>query len=369
MCLGIYVHIPFCASKCNYCDFNSYAGILDKQQEYCEALSQEIRKFHMRRTVDTVYFGGGTPTLLQPERLVNVFCVLKEHFPFTQSCEVTAECNPGTIDFDGLKKLRDAGFNRLSIGMQSASDEILKQLGRIHNFEDCRSCVENARRAGFQNLSVDLIFGLPEQTKEDWMHTLKQATALSPQHISCYALKIEPGTPFADMSLKLPDDDLCRMFYDYAVEYLDSMGYIQYEISNFAFPGYESRHNCKYWQCDDFAGFGAGAYSCINTNRYNNVLDVSQYCKKIFSEGSAVRETVLLTPEDRMSEFCFLGLRMNQGIDIGTFQKRFHMPLEQIYGEVLQKNYLRGTLRREKNRIYIPKQWLFVCNSILVDFV
>ncbi len=369
MSLGLYLHIPFCKQKCLYCDFNSYAGKECAMDDYCKALAEEIFLFSTNETVDTIYFGGGTPTVIGAKRLGELLEKIMVRFSLSKDCEITAECNPGTIDKEGLAELKKAGFNRLSIGLQSADDDVLKRLGRIHSFADFKTCFHNAREVGFNNLSLDLMYGLPGQSLGDWMKTLKEALVFAPEHISCYALKVEEGTPFAHMELALPDDEIVRRMYDDGVTMLEKAGYLRYEISNFAKPNKESRHNVKYWQCDDFAGFGAGAYSCIGDNRYDNLGGILDYCKGIEERKTAIEENIPLTKEDKMSEFCFLGLRLTKGIDAKEFEKRFSVKIEDVFGEILNKNIKRGTIIKEGDNYRIASEFLYVSNGILADFV
>ncbi len=368
MALGIYLHIPFCKAKCLYCDFNSYAGMEEQQQRYIDALCQEIQNAPDGE-VDTIYFGGGTPTVLPAHSLAQILSVVKEKYDLTPNCEISLECNPATIDKEGLAVLHQAGFNRLSIGLQSANAQELKDLGRIHSFQDFANCFSDARNADFQNISLDLMYGLPEQTMENWKTTLEKAVAFQPEHISCYSLKLEEGTPLFMKNPTLPSDDCVREFYDYAVNYLAEQGYLRYEISNFSLPKKESRHNCKYWKCDDFLGFGAGAYSCFDGVRYDNLRNVLDYCTALETEKSPVAERIPLTHRDRISEFCFLGLRMRDGISVKEFNSRFGRNIEDVFGDVIKKNLRRGTLLRLGDRLCIPPEYLFVSNSILVDFI
>ncbi len=365
MSLGIYIHIPFCVSKCKYCDFLSHSSTEDEREAYVKALCKEIEDFEASdNVVDTIYFGGGTPTVLKAEQLAEILSLVKKKFSVDKNCEITTECNPATMNKEGFKILKEAGFNRLSIGLQSANDEELKLLGRIHRAEDCVRCVEDAKSAGFENISLDLMFGLPYQTMEKWKHSLEAVTKLSPKHISCYGLKIEEGTPFYSMNYEI-DEDLSRDMYDYGVSYLKENGYELYEISNFAKEGYESRHNLKYWQCDDFAGFGVGAYSCVNGVRYSNTRSMDEY----LSKADKIAERIKLIDFDAMSEYVFLGLRTRNGISEVEFQKRFGRDIYEVFGEELKKNIKRGTISKIKDRFIIPKEYLYVSNGILVDFV
>ncbi len=327
-------------------------------------LCSEIEAFETSK-VDTVYFGGGTPTILLPEQLIRVLETVKKRFLLTQDCEISVECNPATMDKDGFSKLKKAGFNRLSIGMQSADNEQLKVLGRIHSFEDTKKCVGDAKKAGFDNISVDLMFGLPNQDNDSFIKSVKAAIALDVTHISCYALKIEEGTPFYDMELNIADDDQSFLMYENCSEILKANGYKRYEISNFAKAGFESRHNKKYWLCQDFIGFGAGAYSCVDGVRYSNIADTKRY----INANDKVTERIALTQEDMMSEFVFLGLRMTEGISVKEFIGRFSVDIFDVFGDAINKNLTRGTLVREEDRIKIPDKYMYVSNSIMVDFV
>ena len=272
--LGIYIHIPFCASKCSYCDFYSLAGCEGLMPSYQDALLEHldesgpsIKKYE----VDSVYFGGGTPSFYGADRICELFNAVKMNGNVRLDAEVTVEVNPDSISLNALRLLRGEGVNRLSIGVQASDNNLLKLIGRRHNFQQAQKAVYNARLAGFDNISVDLMYGLPSQTKGDWAETLARVVELHPEHISCYALKLEPGTPMYQAyrnSPILPDDDEQADMYCYAAEMLDRYGYRQYEISNFCAPGFESRHNLKYWHCDEYLGLGASAHSLMNKKRF-----------------------------------------------------------------------------------------------------
>lgn len=369
MSLGIYIHIPFCKAKCLYCDFNSFAGVDSLQPLYLQVLKKEISAMMDIRKVDSLYIGGGTPTVLQAELLVEILLKIRENFKLSPDCEITVECNPATMQEEGFRVLRQGGVNRLSIGLQSTDDTELQRLGRIHTFEDFAKCYNDARKAGFENISLDLMYGLPGQTMRGWRKTLKEGVSFRPEHISCYGLKLEEGTPLFLQNPVLPDDDSVAEFYDYCVNYLGEQGYERYEISNFSLKGRESRHNCKYWQCEDFIGFGAGAYSCVNDIRYANIGDIRKYCDYINNGKSVINEKTPLSLEDKMSEFCFLGLRTAKGISVREFYDRFHQNIEDVYGTVITKNLRRGTLLRFDDRISIAPEFFYVSNSILADFI
>lgn len=365
MSLGVYVHIPFCAAKCRYCDFNSHVSDENERERYVTAVCNEIESFKSEdMSVDTIYFGGGTPTVLEAEQLEKILLSVYKTFDVCNDCEITTECNPATMNEDGFKILKKAGFNRVSMGVQSANDEELDFLGRIHKFSDCEKCVEDAGKAGFENISLDLMFGLPKQTTASWKKTLESAVKLEPKHLSCYGLKIEEGTPFYSMKINV-DEDVSRDMYDICEEYLIKNGYKMYEISNFAKDGFESRHNIKYWRCCDYKGFGTGAYSCLNGIRYSNISNTDLYIKS----DEKVADSETLTVFDRMSEYVFLGLRMTEGISVGEFAERFGKSIYDVFGKQIEKNLKRGTVIQKEDRLYIPNKYLYVSNAMLVDFV
>ena len=319
--LGLYIHIPFCRSKCAYCDFYSLARSEERMDAYVSALAGALRAAAPQAasyTADTVYFGGGTPTLLGAPRLIALLDAVRECFSVAADAEITFEANPeSACDADALRALRAAGFNRISLGMQSASNDELRAVGRVHTARDTVSAVEAARHAGFDNLSLDLIYGLPEQTRERWRDNLAAAAALAPEHLSCYALKVEPATPLyarrGDVSL--PDDDAQADMYLDAVEFLAARGFRQYEISNFARPERESRHNLKYWTLGEYLGFGPGAHSDFGGRRFAVARDLDA-----FLAGTAVySEDAAISPRERASERVMLGLRTVRGIAAEEF--------------------------------------------------
>ncbi len=310
---GLYIHIPFCLSKCGYCDFNSYANEEKYYTPYVDALLKEAENFR-NEEVDTVYIGGGTPTALPQEELCRLLTEIRQIFVMSEGAEFTVEMNPATAGADYLKNLQRLGVNRISMGAQSFDDGILKFLGRIHGAEDIKKSVELCKNAGIDNISMDLMFSLPTQTFDNWKNSLEMAVLCKPSHISCYALKIEEGTPFHQKGYSpLPDED-DRKMYHYAIDFLKEQGYNQYEISNFSLPGKESRHNLKYWHCEEYFGLGAGAHGYINGVRKSNVLPISQYIEKINSAGSATKEAFPLNSEDIKEEKIIMGLRLLEGI-------------------------------------------------------
>lgn len=366
MC-GLYIHIPFCVKKCKYCDFNSFSGLDGLVPDYLACLQKEIEEIKKNGSVfDTIYIGGGTPTAMDNSYLTGLIEGVTNR---TDDCEITVECNPGTVSQADLKNLRNAGANRLSIGLQSADDNELKTLGRIHSFADFDRCVSDARRAGFDNISLDVMFGLPDQTKEKFYQTLVRAAQYESEHISAYCLKIEEGTPFAKMPLSLPDDDECADMYELCVNFLREKGYNRYEISNFARGGKISRHNTKYWLLEDYIGVGAGAYSMYNGRRFSKISNVENYIRAINSGESPIQNAKTLTEFDKMSEFVFLGLRMSEGIRKDRFHELFGKDITEVFGAQIKKYTGMGVMAESYDRIFIKPEFLYVSNNILSDFV
>lgn len=334
--LGIYVHIPFCKHKCDYCDFYSLAGAEGQTGRYQKALLA-----HMAETapqakgweVDTVYFGGGTPLMLGTKALIQVLEFIKKRFKVTKDAEITVEANPESVDLAALRALRRAGFNRLSLGMQSANEEELKAVGRIHDFSQVEAAVQAARKAKLKNVSLDLIYGLPGQTPESWERTLDAAIALEPEHISGYGLKVEDGTPLAvrvAAGETLPDDDAQADAYLTMVSKLAKAGYQQYEISNFAKEGYPSRHNLKYWTLRPYLGFGPGAHSDFGDRRYAFLRDLEGYITAVESGGRLLSEETVIPQRERGSEYLMLRLRTTHGIEEWEYRREFFMDFDPL---------------------------------------
>lgn len=346
--LGIYIHIPFCASKCGYCDFYSLAGCDKLMPRYHNALLQHLREAgpQLREYyTDTVYFGGGTPSYYGARRICDIFNALKRDALVYKTAEVTVEVNPDSVTRRDLVLLRSEGVNRVSIGAQSANDAILKLIGRRHNWKQVAAAVKNARDAGFENVSLDLIYGLPSQTRSDWTDTLGRALELQPDHLSCYGLKLEPGTPMAQEyagSPILPDDDEQADMYLYTVETLERFGYRQYEISNFAKPGFESRHNLKYWLLQDYMGFGPGAASCAGGVRYSYEKDLQKYISGVQSGESILAECEKVDLLGRAAEYLMLGMRTVRGISAREYRNLYRSdfaPLEELLREFSRKGW------------------------------
>ena len=326
--LGLYIHIPFCKSKCAYCDFYSLPHGEEKMDAYCAALSAHLTETAPRcqhYAVDTVFFGGGTPSYLGAKRLSALLKTVKKHYSLSRDAEITLEANPDSAkDVKALKTLRRAGFNRISLGVQSTDDALLRTIGRIHTFDEAKEAVASARKAGFQNISCDLIFGLPGQTMDHWKKTLDGILALDVEHLSCYGLKLEEGTPLYEkrQSLVIPDDEAQADMYLFTVKHLAAHGYEQYEISNFAKPGFPSRHNLRYWQLKEYAGFGPGAHSDLGGVRFAYEKNLGAYLRGELnlSEAEAIEE------RDRDGEYLMLSLRTAEGVSPAEYEKRFRRP-------------------------------------------
>lgn len=340
--LGVYIHIPFCASKCGYCDFYSLAGCDGKMGKYQSALLAHIAEASATMApyyIDTVYFGGGTPSYYGAQRIADAFNALKRAGKVLKSAEVTVECNPDSVRRRELAILRREGVNRISLGVQSASDDLLKIIGRRHNFAQVKKAVKNIRAEGFRNLSVDLIYGLPNQTKDDWAETLARVLELEPEHISCYGLKLEEGTRMYDEyrdSPVIPSGDDQADMYLYAVQTLSLYNYGQYEISNFARRGFESRHNMKYWDLEDYLGFGPGAHSCIGDTRYSFVRSLDDYILGVKEGGNILEEYEKLDELDRAAEYIMLGMRRGRGVSAEEYHRVYRSdftPIEELLKE------------------------------------
>ncbi len=326
--LGIYIHIPFCASKCSYCDFYSLAGCDHLMPDYQNALLDHLDEAApsiKNYEVDSIYFGGGTPSFYGADRLIEILNALKLNGNVRLDSEITVECNPDSISLNALKLLRQEGVNRISLGVQASDNNLLKLIGRRHNFLQVKHAVQDARDAGFENVSLDLIYGLPSQTKNDWAETLARIIELHPEHISCYGLKLEEGTPMYEKyrnSPILPDDDDQADMYFYAADMLERYGYKQYEISNFAAKGFESKHNLKYWNLDDYMGFGPGAHSCVGNLRYSFVKDLRQYISGVARGVSIIDEYQQIDSLERAVEYLMLGMRTSNGISEHDYRTR-----------------------------------------------
>ena len=368
--LGLYIHIPFCKSKCIYCDFYSLPRAEDRMNRYVSALCRQLAEIAQRttaHTVDSVYLGGGTPSYLGEKRLRHILKTVKKHYHLSRDAEITLEANPDSAgDWRALRSLRRAGMNRLSLGVQSADDGLLRTLGRPHTFAQAEEAAAAARRARIRNLSLDLIYGLPGQDLAGWKDTLERAAALEPEHLSCYGLKVEEGTPLWDMQEKmdLPDDDAQADMYLWTVERLEALGYEQYEISNFARPGRASRHNMKYWTLCEYAGFGPGAHSDLGDVRYAYLRSLDTYCAGVEAGVSVLESSEHIPPRERDIEYVMLGLRLTQGISRQEFEYRYRLPFAPIQS-VLERFRATGHAALAGGRWRLTPEGFLVSNQII----
>ena len=368
--LGLYIHIPFCKSKCVYCDFYSLAGTESRMDDYTDALRAHLTEtapFAAGHTVDSVYFGGGTPSYLGEKRLVKILKTVQKKYHLSKDAEITLEANPDSAgDWKYLKALRKAGVNRVSLGMQSACDGELRSIGRVHTMAQVRAAVEAARRAKIDNLSLDLIYGLPEQTMERWQANLAAAVDLAPEHLSCYGLKVEEGTPLyarRDAS-RLPGDEEQAGMYLWAVDYLARHGYKQYEISNFARTGRESRHNLKYWTLGEYAGFGPGAHSDFGGVRYAYEKDLEGYIRGVREHTAMLSENETIPDMARDTEWIMLGLRTVRGLDPLDFERRFRRRFT-CFLPFLERCEKAGYAVLEEGRWHLTPTGFLVSNQII----
>ena len=382
--LELYFHIPFCVRKCLYCDFLSAPADDETKAQYMDALIRETREragdYRDYRVV-SVFVGGGTPSTVPENLLENMLEAVGEGFELAETAEITVEVNPGTVDRGKLRRYRQAGVNRLSIGLQSADDEELSAIGRIHTYGQVLETYYAARECGFSNINVDLMSALPGQTLGSYLGTLEKVLALkpAPEHISAYSLIVEEGTPFYEMErkgiLRIPDEECDRLMYAKTEELLGKEGYHRYEISNYAKPGYECRHNCGYWRRREYLGLGIGAASLIENRRFRNGDSLEAY----LDHPTGLREELQeLTVEERMEEFMFLGLRMTEGVSVSAFQALFGESLEKVYGNVIKKNLEDGLLEyRETDkwtetggrRLALTKRGIDVSNMVMAEFL
>ena len=374
----LYLHIPFCLRKCAYCSFVSFPGQEGLFARYVYALCLEAEQVAQAVRDDpgplaTLFFGGGTPSLLSVEQIATVINCCAELFGLAPGAEVSLEVNPGTVDTAKLAGLRRAGVNRLSIGIQSLDNGELRRLGRAHDREQAIRAVEMARAAGFRNLSLDLMSGLPGQDGESWRRTLEQALALAPEHLSCYQLSIEEGTPFARRcdqgQLTLPDDEAIAAMDQWTLQLTAQAGLVRYEISNFARPGYECRHNLNYWHNRSWLALGAGAVSSVGGGRRQRVTDPEEYCRLVEDGKSPVVDEEVLAQEARFRETVVMGLRLIQGVDLIALRRRFGIEAREYYGKTLTRLCDQGLLRLEGDQLRLSACGLLFANQVMAELI
>lgn len=382
---GIYIHIPFCVHKCIYCDFLSAPADDAVKYAYTKALINEIRNTADKQVIDkqindnqtrdkitSIFFGGGTPSVLPDGCIADILMAVRDCFDIEDDAEITMECNPGTVNESRLSEYRAAGVNRLSFGLQSADNNELKMLGRIHTFEQFVESFRLARKAGFNNINVDLMSAIPGQTEATLENTFDKVMALQPEHISVYSLILEDGTYLADNIDKfppVPDEDEDRRMYHMTNERLHSAGYERYEISNYSRKGFECRHNLLYWNRGEYYGFGCSAADFIGNERYSDIRDVKKYIE-LNGDIEKLHENIeILTKEDAIEEFMFLGLRKMAGVDVMDFQRRFGVPIENVYAKEIEHNVDKGLLIRQGDMLKLTEYGIDICNTVMSDFI
>jgi oxygen-independent coproporphyrinogen III oxidase len=370
---GIYIHIPFCKSRCSYCDFaTDVFKNAETVERYVDALCLEITNYELRITnsIETIYFGGGTPSLLSPKQLEKILNSIYQKFPVEDEIELTMEMNPATMTLETVREYRNLGVNRASFGAQTFDDTELKRLGRKHTAQDVRETIELLRKANFNNVSFDLIAGLPRQTLKDWERNLTEALKLNPEHLSLYLLEVHEGTPLAEQIRSerqpMPDEDLSAEMYEMLVEKTAEKGFEQYEISNFCQPGFESKHNSKYWLCEPVFAFGVSAHSFDGQRRAANERDTNRYVSLIETGASAIvyREEI-----DLASEFVFLGLRMMRGVDLVDYEKKFGVNLLSKHAADLERLTSLGLVEIAENRLRLTPKGALFSNEVFACFV
>lgn len=373
--LGIYIHIPFCESKCYYCDFNSGKATETEKEDYVKLLLKEIDLYKSDdiRKVDTIFIGGGTPSSIHSKFILEILTKVHATFDTSEVKEVTIECNPGTLDKEKVSDYVKAGINRVSLGLQTKEDDQLLALGRIHKYSDFLNSVEILRDGGINNISVDLMIGLPKQNVKQIVETVDEINRLELNHVSMYGLKVEEGTRFdvmyEDGILILPSEDAERDMYHAGIEKLKSYGYKQYEISNFSKKGEESKHNLLYWEIEDYIGLGLGSSGFLNNERYVNHYEMVDYKNSIEKNEKPISSTELINSEEQLYEGIILGLRLNKGINANVLKEKTGLDMDDIYKEEIRKNIDNKLLIKEDGIYKLTKLGLDISNQVFVDFI
>ena len=374
--LGIYVHFPFCVSKCYYCDFNSCANMEKYEREYLSALLKEIQGYSLNvdnYEVDTVYIGGGTPSNMFAGAIKTTMLELRKIFKFIDKPEITIECNPNSVTYEKALEWKDSGVNRVSIGLQCANNNVLRAIGRIHTKDDYLEAVDNIRKAGIENINTDIMIGLPKEKQKDIDYTIKLAHRCGSNHISAYTLILEENTKLYDMvksgQVTLPGEDRVLNHFDFACNYLEDLGYRRYEVSNFACPGYECKHNINTWRLEEYVGFGAGAHSYFQDKRFSNIRDMTRYMEIVERGESPVDYIENETRESLFEEYMMLGLRLTKGVSINYIKDRFKVDLLKDKANQIEKYLKLGFLKVKDGYIYVTYDGMKVLNQIILDLV
>ena len=374
--LGLYIHVPFCAQKCYYCDFNSYKINFDEKKEYLINIKKEMKLYKdefKNKVFDTIFLGGGTPSILTSEEIKQIIDSVYENFNIYKEAEITIECNPGTINRQKLIDFKNMGINRLSIGLQAVQNHHLKSIGRIHTYEEFEKNYFDALEVGFKNINIDLMYALPNQTTKEWKDTLNKIIDLNPTHISAYSLILEEGTKLYDMyennEFELLDEDTDIKMYEYTIDTLKKHGYNQYEISNYSRTNFECMHNIIYWKCDNYLGLGPGASGFIGNIRYSNIENICEYNERVMQNIKPINEKNVLTEKDVIEEFIFMGLRMNEGINLNIFKERFNCEFLDLYNDVVEKLIKRDLIKLENQNVLLTQKGREISNSVFVEFL
>ncbi len=378
--LGIYVHIPFCVKKCDYCDFLSMRADDKEKEDYVTALLDEIKAYGGMLSdyvVDTIYFGGGTPSILDTFLTKKIMDAIRCNFDISKDAEISIECNPGTVTYEKTEAYRNIGINRISFGLQSANDNELKAIGRIHSYEQFLESYDYAKKAGFKNINVDLMEGLASQTIKSYSATLKKVCVLNPAHISAYSLILEEGTPLYNRVYEarsrgieiLPDDDVEASMYELSSKLLQKNGYMRYEVSNYAKTGFECRHNIRYWKRGEYIGFGIGASSLIKNVRHTNTSDIKNYIENAGKTNKIVAKSEKLSIKDQMEEYMFLGLRMVEGVSIKKFHDEFGKKIDEVYAKVFENLRGKGLIESRGDMVRLTPRGMDIGNVVLAEFL
>lgn len=374
--LGLYIHIPFCVKKCKYCDFNSFKLNIDEKKKYLSALEKEMELYKDEvegKSIDSIFLGGGTPSILNKEEIKILFENIKNNFNIKSSAEITMECNPGTLTLDKLKVMKECGVNRLSIGLQAVQNHHLEYIGRIHTYEEFEKNYFQAKEVGFENINVDLMYALPNQSKKDWIESLEKVVKLNPTHISAYSLILEENTELFNMyerkEFKLLDEDTDIEMYEHTINYLKEYGYNQYEISNYAKDGFECKHNILYWKCENYVGLGPSASGFLYETRYNNLCELDKYEEVIFSGKKPIEWEEELSIKDEIEESIFLGLRMNDGIKFIDFHEKYNFDFKKEYKNEIKKLKDLELIDVDCTSIKLTQKGREISNSVFVEFM
>ena len=370
--ISLYIHIPFCKQKCFYCDFPSYSGKDRFKEDYVDALVREIENRANGYIIKTIFIGGGTPSYLDVNQIEKLLTSINK-LNLSKDIEFSMECNPGVLFKEKLVAMKKGGVNRISFGLQSTKDSLLKEVGRIHSYNEFLENFNLAREVGFDNINVDIMYGLPNQTVEDWKDTLETICKIKPDHISAYSLIIEEGTVFYKLYekdlLKLPTEEMEREMDGLTKTILKKYGYHQYEISNYSLEGKECKHNKVYWQLKDYLGLGSSASSYVSGVRIKNIDDIEEYINNINLNTEVYDDKYINSEQDEIEEFIFMGLRMNEGISLNEFKGRFNKSIESIYKDVLEKNIKNGLLEKNNCRIYLTPRGMDFSNNVMAEFI